>query len=104
MSLWESGDSTGAVSLRDVLGGGVSRAPQSQTTGHRIAELIVRGGWPMSIGLPIEDARTYATDYLDLLVDADLSRVAGYSRDPVKVRRLLRSLARNVASESPSPH
>ena len=98
MSLWESGQSSAEVSWRDVRHGGQVRAPAVGHSLRQTAETIVRGGWPATLDLGLDDAQAYVADYLDLLAQADLSRVAGARRDPGRVRRLLASLARNTAT------
>jgi predicted AAA+ superfamily ATPase len=98
MSLWESGHSTGEVSLQALREGNPALAGESAHTLDSLAEVIVRGGWPAMLGQPTEEAREYVLDYLELLAEVDISRVSGVRRDPVRVRRLLRSLGRNAAS------
>lgn len=100
MSLYETGDSTGQVSLQGLFDGDTPAVPAGSLTVARVADLVVRGGWPMVQPYTLDDAGQYATDYIDLLVDVDIKRVAGGRRDPARVRRLLRSLARNSATEA----
>jgi predicted AAA+ superfamily ATPase len=97
MSWWESGISSGEVSLKALLAG---YAPKSSATSHGLKNLagyIVTGGWPELIGSSVDDARIWNRDYLTLLSEVDVSRVSNRKRDPVKVRRLLSSYARNTA-------
>jgi len=63
-----------------------------------LIELIIRGGWPGSIGLPIEQAALLPTEYLNAVVDDDVYRIDGVKRDTSKMRLLLRSLARNESA------
>ena len=98
MSLWESGHSSGRVSWRDIREHNQIRATASAWPLVDIAENIVRGGWPATVGLKAADARDYVLDYLELLADADLSRVSSARRDPIRVRSLLASLGRNTAT------
>jgi len=98
MSLWESGDSSGSVSWHDLRGGSSVRVAAEDWPIRQIAQTVVRGGWPATIGQGIEDSQAYVLDYLDLLAEADISRVDGVKRDPVRVRRLLASLGRNCAT------
>ncbi len=98
MSLFESGLSDGSISLRQLLQG--ERA-QSGDRGVALAELteaIARGGWPALQGLPVEAAMERSKDYLEEICRTDVNRVDGVRRDPNRVSRLLRSLARNVAT------
>jgi predicted AAA+ superfamily ATPase len=98
MSWWESGYSSGEVSLAALLLGSevpvsaILKAPLGE-----VAERIVAGGWPALIGKDSHSALRYNLDYLSLLVEADINRVSDRKRDPVKVRKLLESYARNTA-------
>lgn len=97
MSLFESGLSDGSISLNDLMDGGRARSSNS----YELAELvqaIVRGGWPAFQEMPIEAAMESVTAYLEEVSRTDINRVDGVRRDPERVRRLLRSLARNVAT------
>lgn len=99
MSLQESGDSAAAVSIRDVCDGkdiGVVTVP-TPTVEH-IAELVVRGGWPGSMGLSIEQAMSVPREYIDNIIQIDINRLDGIERDAGKVRKCLRSLARNEST------
>jgi len=98
MSLFESGLSDGSISLRELLDGSSSKSSASNVTLADLTEAITRGGWPALQALPIEDAVESVADYLDDVCRTDISRVDGVHRDPARVRRLLRSLARNVAT------
>jgi len=98
MSLWESGQSSGAVSWRDIRRGEQVRAPADDRPLLDIAQAVVRGGWPATVGQDPETARQYVLDYLQLLTQADVSQVSNARRDPIRVRRLIASLARNVAT------
>jgi uncharacterized protein len=98
MSLFESGLSDGAISLRDLLEGGAAKAGDSGVALADLTEAIARGGWPALQGLSIEAAKEGVADYLDEICRTDINRVDGVRRDPARVRRLLRSLARNVAT------
>ncbi len=98
MSLWESGDSTGEVSLSSLLAGGGCRAADAKRTISDIAALICRGGWPRMIGLAPHIAQARLRDYLSDIARVDIARVAGRRRNPLLVARLLESLARNEAT------
>ncbi len=98
MSLWESGDSTGEVSLTSLLASGRCRATDSKRTISDIAALICRGGWPRMIGMAPHVAQARLRDYLDDIARVDITRVSGVRRNPLLVRRLLESLARNEAT------
>ncbi|MBP5543748.1 MAG: ATP-binding protein [Kiritimatiellae bacterium] len=95
MSLWESGESSGTVSLGALFKGG--DFPVAASNGMALADVAFatcRGGWPQSIGLSRRAALQQAYNYVDALVERDISRVDGTLRDPVRARRLLRSYAR----------
>lgn len=97
MTLQELGVSTGKISLRGLLEGHTYAAASSMTL-REIARLVCRGGWPGILGLDDEQAMLVAREYVDAVAETDLSAVDGTERDPKKVRRLLRSLARNESS------
>ena len=98
MSLWESGDSSGEVSLASLLDGGRCRAPDAKRTISDVAALICRGGWPRMIGTQPSIAQARLRDYLGDIARIDIARVSGIRRDPLLVTRLLESLARNEAT------
>jgi len=97
MSLFESGLSDGSISLRDLMDRGNARSSNSIGLAG-IAEAVARGGWPALQEIPVEAAMKGVADYLEEVSRTDINRVDGVSRDPGRVRRLLRSLARNVAT------
>ncbi len=99
MSLYESKDSSGEVSLKDLF----FNKKISGLDNHdikAIAFLICRGGWPISIGTSEKVALKQAFDYFDAVVNDDISRVDGMRRDSERVKRVLKSYARNVATQS----
>lgn len=98
MSLFELGISSGDVSLGKLLDGDRPRAKPSALTVSSVAELLSVGGWPGNLDAPIERKLRANRDYLEEIRRVDLPRVGGKARDPVRVGRLLRSLARNVAT------
>ena len=98
MSLFETGHSSGAVSLARLLDGADERCADPGLTVPGLAERIAVGGWPAHLGRPVDVCLRANRDYLDEVRRVDVSRVDRTRRDPVRVGRLLRSLARNVAS------
>lgn len=98
MSLFESGESTGAMSLADLLAGELPTAATSLQVPD-IADLIVRGGWPLNLQLPVNAAAQSNADYLRTIAEVDISRIDDVRRNPILVQRLLQALARNVAME-----
>ena len=99
MSLFESGESTGVVSLRDLFDGG-SFEPQTNAIDlQTMAYLTCRGGWPMATLLDGDLALDQAFDYIDAVTERDIQRVDGVRRSPERARLLLRSYARNIAQQ-----
>ena len=99
MSLFESRSSTGAMSLAALMAGARPTSQQTNMGVPDIAELIVRGGWPLIVDEPLPAAAQFTSDYVANICDVDASRVEGVRRDPHRVRRFLQSIARNVATE-----
>lgn len=95
MSLFESGDSTGQVSLGALFQGAGVDDGESTMDIDRLSFLICRGGWPGAISMDKADALAQAFDYYDLVTDSDMSRALGVGRDPQRVRLLMRSYARH---------
>lgn len=100
MSLSESGRSSGAVSLRHLMEGGSLSGIRSALTYRDLAAEAVRGGWPALVEADISSAIEYNRSYFDDLASVDLPLATGVHHDPVRVRRLLQSLARNIAGEA----
>lgn len=100
LSLFESGLSTGAVSLRALFDGEQCSAPAPSPELEDVVDAICRGGWPLCHRMDSEDAQDFVVDYLDELAKVEVSSVDGTRRDPAGVARLLISLARNVSSEA----
>lgn len=98
MSLYESGDSSGKVSLKSLCYGEPIQAMTGEVGLKKIIELIVRGGWPASLGLQLEQAVLLPKEYLNAVIDDDVYRIDGVKRDTTKIRLLLRSLARNEST------
>jgi len=98
MSLAEAGYSTGDISLKDLLDGAEPRAVDPGLTINDLAERITVGGWPNLQDRTIDEALIALRGYLDETRRVDLVRVDGIGRDPENVARVLRSLARNVAT------
>ena len=99
MSLFESGESSGEVSLRGLLASQRGSAPPSALGLSDIVDLACRGGWPGLLGDSPAVAQRQLRAYLDEISRTDISRVDGIARDPVGVRRLLTSLGRNTSTE-----
>ena len=98
MSLFETGHSTGALSLGGLLDRAPSDSPDPGLTVAAIAERVAAGGWPGHRGRTVGQSLQALRDYLDEIRRVDIVRVDRTRRDPQKVGRLLSSLARNVAT------
>ena len=98
MSLYESGDSSGEVSLEDLCNGKLTPKMTGEVDLKNVIEFIIRGGWPASLGLPIESAALLPKEYLEAVLNDDIYRVDGVKRNTHKMRLLLRSLARNEST------
>ncbi len=98
MSLFEAEHSSGEISLQRLLDGNPERSERSRLEIGKLAEIVCAGGWPGHVGRPLPRRLRMNRDYLNEIRRVDISRVSGANRDPVKVGRLLRSLARNVAT------
>lgn len=99
MSLYESKDSTGQVSLRDLFDGKEISATDNHSIDD-IAFLICRGGWPSAIGKTEKVALKQAFDYYDAVVNDDISRVDDVKRNPERTKRLMKSYGRNIATQA----
>lgn len=100
MSLWESGNSTGMVSLKELFEGNKSVAGEVSHELDDIAYLICRGGWPRAIDMETDIALDQAKDYVDGVVHSDISRVDGVQRSAETTRKLLRSYARHQGTQA----
>ena len=100
MSLYESLDSTGEVSLKKLFETPGPSDGENPLDLNRIAFLVCRGGWPRASELEGEIALEQAFDYYDAVVRSDISRADGITRDPERVKRLMRSYARNQGSQT----
>ena len=101
MSLYESGDSSGEVSLKDLFEG-TDVDGSSNLVIDRLAFLVCRGGWPQAIDMRDEIALEQAMDYYDAVVRSDINRADNVQKNPERVRRLMRSYARNQGSQVPN--
>ena len=99
MSLWESKESTGQVSLQALFDGTQEmRLYENPHTLQDIAYLLCRGGWPGTIKLDKDAALDVAVNLVDELVNVDVNRVDGTEKNPDRVRAVLRSYARNIST------
>ena len=100
MALYESGESNGTISLKELFTAPEMIYDKSTLTREDIAYLICRGGWPEALEMDKEIALDKAFDYVDAIAERDMSRVDKTNRSQERVRRLMRSYARNQASQA----
>ncbi|GAB1418921.1 DUF4143 domain-containing protein [Bacteroidales bacterium] len=98
MSWQEMGYSSGEVSLRSLLQGKYVAFSDNKLSLDEIIERMIRGGWPALLHASPDEAILLNRSYVDLLAEVDMSRVSQVKRDTQKVRSLLRSIARNIAT------
>lgn len=98
MSLLETGESTGDVSLAALLEGEPVAARRPEAGFRAMLEALCRGGWPRLLGRSVADAQLFLDDYIAELCRTDVISVDGVARDPGGVARLVASIARNVAT------
>ena len=98
MSLFESGDSSGRISLHDLCTGKFRPVMTGEVDLRTLARLIVRGGWPGNLDMDDADISLLPNEYLNAVIDDDVNRIDDIRRDSRKVRLLLRSLARNEST------
>lgn len=100
MSLFESLDSNGEVSLKELFEAPEQIDGENHLDLNKLAFLVCRGGWPRAVDLDDEIALEQAFDYYDAVVKSDISRADGINRNPERVKRLMRSYARNQGSQA----
>jgi hypothetical protein len=98
MSLYESGDSTGDISLEKLCNNKFKGKATGEVDLRNLARLIIRGGWPANLEYSAKDASEVIEEYINLIIDDDLYRLDGINRDKHKVKLLLKSLARNEST------
>ena len=98
MSLYESGESGGAVSLEELCNGKITPAMTGEVSLRDLAYYTVRGGWPGNLNVAPENASLLPQSYLDAILDDDSQRIDDKKYDVTKMRLLLRSLARNEST------
>jgi len=100
MSLYESGESNGSISLTELFNNSSKLSGINELTLEDIAYLCCRGGWPRSIFMDKDIALEQAYDYYDAVVNSDISRVDNINRNPERAKNLMRSYARNIGSQA----
>lgn len=102
MSIFESGDSSGEVSLKSLFDQPDAIDGESKLDIERLAFLVCRGGWPQAIDMRDEIALDQPIDYYEAVVKSDINRADGVKKNPERVKRLMRSYARNQGSQVPN--
>jgi len=100
MSLYESGESSGSISLKDLFDGKTPEVQPCDLNIDDIAYLTCRGGWPWATLISKEVALDQAFDYVDSVIKRDIQRVDKVKRSPERARLLLRSYARNISQQA----
>jgi predicted AAA+ superfamily ATPase len=99
MTLFETGDSNGSVSLKEIRDGNIKLSGQTSDINYeRLAYLTCRGGWPSALKLDEDAALDVSKEYIKALTESDISRVDGRNRNPDLANHILRSYARNVST------
>lgn len=99
MTLWESGESCGQISLEDLFGGSDKMIGINSLELQDVAWLICRGGWPRAVDQDKNIALERAFDYYDTVVNVDIKEPDGVERNPERVKLLMRSYARNQGTQ-----
>jgi predicted AAA+ superfamily ATPase len=95
MSLYESGISTGKVSLADILAGKDIKPSINEISLMDLIEITCRGGWPANLHIHKDDATEIPSQYIEAIANIDMSQIDDVRRDPERIKKLLRSFARN---------
>lgn len=101
MSLWESGESNGALSLQSLFDGTAHDAAAAVMDVERMAYLVCRGGWPQTLKMRDKASLLQARNYVDAVCNNDIARVDGVERNPTLAHHLMRSYARNQGGQVP---
>lgn len=102
MSLFESGESSGEVSLQELFAAPEKISGTASSDIERIAFFVCRGGWPQAIDMERELALDQAIDYYDGVVHSDINRADNVNKNPERVKRLMRSFARMQGAQVPN--
>jgi predicted AAA+ superfamily ATPase len=98
MSLFESGDSTGDVSMKRLFSGEVLQPGMSKLSQQRLIDIMIRGGWPENIGVTGDDAFIMPRQYINALIETDLTQAGNVRRKPELAMQLLAAVARTNMS------
>ena len=97
MSLYESGDSDGKVSLKDIIQGKEISAISNLEL-EDIINVMIRGGWPETLNIDGNNKYEVAKDYVKSLINEDVESVDGVERDKIKMDAILKSISRNIST------
>lgn len=100
MSLFESNESTGDVSLKSLFDGNPDISAISKLGIEQLSYILCRGGWPATLKLSKEASLRTARDYVEAVINYDVSAVDGVEKNPERVRLLMRSIARNIGTQA----
>ena len=98
MSLFESGNSSGDISLKDICEGRIEPKILGEVDLRKLIDFIIRGGWPANQETTLKQAAYLPIQYIRAVLDDDVYRIDNVKRDKHKMELLLRSLARNEAT------
>ena len=98
MSLYESGDSSGEISLQDLFKNNVKDKLTGKPNLKKLIYYIIRGGWPQSLGMKEDESLELTQNYINDVLNFDISSIDGVTRDINKMRMILRELARNEST------
>ena len=100
MSLAESGESTGEISLESLFEGTAKISGKSTLTLDKLVKVVCRGGWPRTVTAPEDKGIELAELYFNDLIEHDITAVDDIKRNPERARKILRSYARNISSQA----
>lgn len=101
MSLWESGESSGAISLKSLFAGASELTATNDVGLEQIAFMTCRGGWPRAISQSPRASLERATDYFEAVINSDINRTDSSLKNPTKAALLMRSYARLAGTSAP---
>ena len=101
MSLWESGESNGVLSLESLFEGVAQDVAAAEMDVERMAYLVCRGGWPQTLKMKDRASLLQARNYVDAVCNSDITRVDGVGRNPALAHLLMRSYSRHQGGQVP---
>lgn len=101
MSLWESGESNGMLSLESLFAGTAQDIAAAEMDMERMAYLVCRGGWPQTLKMKDRASLLQARNYVDAVCNSDITRVDGVERNPTLAHLLMRSYSRHQGGQVP---